>query len=127
MSLLTGVELAASSSPHPECPNPLWGTPSLSQGTRDIGDPQGGMLGGSRDPLAAWSGPWGTMVPAPVTGGDVPLPSRVCVLAPLLFLPGLLPLSPLNSLINISPRTALRKLLCRRWQGMGAQVQVGLG
>lgn len=108
---------------------PLWHkVPFLgSEGRRGL--PREGCLETPGTPLAAWRGPGGAVAPAPVAGRDVSLPSHVCVLAPLLLPAGLLPLSPLNSLINISPWTMLHKLtllLCQPLQGMGAQVLTGL-
>lgn len=94
VALLAGDTLSASSSADPECPESLCSTPGL----RDIGDPQGGMLGLARDPLAARMGLGGAMATAPAAARGMLLPARVCALSPLL-LPGF----PLNSLINISP------------------------
>lgn len=112
-------------------------TPSVAQGplSGERGTsrtPQRGMLGDSRDtpPGSLERARGGAMAPAPVAGRDVSLPSHVCVLAPLLPAGGGgEPVSPLNSLINISPWTMLHKLtllLCQPLQGMGAQVLTGL-
>lgn len=132
VSLLRGEEPAASCSPDPECPNPLCGTRSPFWGTRDIEDSperDAWRLQG-QPPRQPGEGPGGAMAPAPVAGRDVSLPSHVCVLAPLLPAGGGgEPVSPLNSLINISPWTMLHKLtllLCQPLQGMGAQVLTGL-
>lgn len=89
---------------------------------------QGGMLGDCRDPPGSLERAWGGHGPHP-GGRQGCAPSHLCVLAPLLFLLCLLPVSPLNSLINISPRTGLCKLtllLHRLLQGRGARVQAGL-
>lgn len=73
-----GHMLSASSSPDPVCPDCLCSTPGL----RDIGDPQGGMLGVARAAPAARMGLSRAMATATVAAMGVLLPARVCALFP---------------------------------------------
>lgn len=83
------------------------------------------MLGDSRDPPGSLERARGGHGSRPSGRQGCVTSFHVCVLAPLLLPAGVLPVCPLNSLINISPWTMLHKLallLCQPLQGMGAQV-----